>query len=108
MQREKYCGSQERTLLLNSVANTKTNWKCVHFYKDPAEQEHLEEVLRWIKSLRYAWSYNAHMGDKNITFRAFPWYEGSWKQNEKEQMYWLSEADSRRRVLGNSDDWEGI
>ena len=80
----------------------------MHFYKDPAEQEHLEEVLRWIKSYRYAWSYNAHMGDKNITFRCFPGYEGVWKQNEMEQMYWVSEADSRRKYLGNADDWDGI
>jgi len=108
IQREKYCNSEQRTLLLNQVANTKANWKCVHFYQDPTEQEHLEEVLRWIKSYRYAYGYNADMGDKNITFRAFPFYEGVWKQNEKEQMYWQSEADARRKILGNTDDWEGI
>merc|ERR1711994_1019427 len=66
IQRMKYCNSALRTRLLNQTANTKPNFSCVNFWREPDEQEHLEDVVSWIKSQRYAPGYNSAMGDKNI------------------------------------------
>ena len=108
IQRMKYCNSALRTRLLNQTANTKPNFSCVNFWREPDEQEHLEDVVSWIKSQRYAPGYNSAMGDKNILFRGFPWQESSWYQNEKAQVYWPTTREARRTFWLDDNDFEGI
>merc|ERR1712241_1258 len=108
IQRMKYCNSALRTRLLNQTANTKPNFSCVNFWREPDEQEHLEDVVSWIKSQRYAPGYNSATGDKNILFRGFPWQESSWYQNEKAQVYWHTTREARRTFWLDDNDFEGI
>jgi len=108
IQRMKYCNFELRNRLLNQVANTKPNYSCVNFWREPDEQEHLEDVLSWIKSERYAYGFNSAMGDKNIMFRGFPLDESCWYQIEHQQKYWHTTRESRRRFWGDDNDFEGI
>jgi len=107
-QRIKYCNFDERTRVKMQFGNTVDNWKPVHLFREPHEQKHLDSVLQWIKSQRYAFGYNAAMGDKNILFRGFPFSEPVYPNAEKEQTYWKNTLPARSRFWGDDNDWEGM
>ena len=103
-----YCNYMERMQILRQVWNTKINWKPVHLFRDPAEQKHLEDVLWWVKSQRYAFGYNAAMGDKNIYFKGFPFNEPLYPLIEKEQRVWANTRAPRRKFWLDDNDWDGM
>ena len=107
IERFKFCNHHERHQVLNQLRNTKMNWKPVHLYRDPAEQEHLEDVLKWVKSQRFAFGFNAAMGDKNIVFRGFPFDEPMYPGTEKEQRVWVNKRGARPKFSLDDNDWEG-
>lgn len=106
--RLRYCNALERNGLFKQLTNTKTNYRCVNLFFDPSEQLHLENVLHWIKSERYAPGYNAAMGDKNILFRGFPFSPNDLKMWENKNRFWWSTRTSRAWTWGDTEDEPGM
>lgn len=105
--RQKYCNATQRNNLFNQMRNTKSNFSCVHLYKEPHEQEQLEDAMHWIKSERYAPGFNASMGDKNILFRGFPFSPNELYTAERKNRYWMSQRWARNKTWFDSNDEEG-
>jgi len=88
--RQRYCNKHERTKLFQQMGNVGRQYGCVHLWKEPDEQQQLEDVMAWIKSERYKPGYNPQMGDKNILFRGFPFSDCDLHTIENANRYWVS------------------
>merc|ERR1712018_920202 len=104
IQRQRYCNSFERDQLFRQLGNTKRNYSCVHLWREPHEQEHLESALFWIKSERYEPGFNTAMGDKNLLFRGFPFGPNHLYSDERRNRYWQQTTHARPKYWGNSED----
>jgi len=108
MMRERYCNSTQRNRLFQQLLNVPRNFKCVNLWKEPQEQEQLEDALFWIKSERYAPGFNASMGDKNILFRGFPFNPNDVVEWERKNRYWHTTRWARGKFWFDSNDEEGF
>jgi len=106
--REKYCNAMQRNSLFMQMGNIKRNYSCVHLWKEPDEQEQMENVLYWIKSERYAPGYNADMGDKNLLFRGFPFSPSELYTWERQNRYWVTTIEGRSKFWGDTNDEPGM
>lgn len=106
--REEFCNSLKRDQIYRQMGNTKRNYSCVHLWREPHEQEQLEDALYWIKSERYAVGYNTSMGDKNLLFRGFPFSPNDLYTWNRRNRYWDQTREPRPKIWGDSGDEEGF
>lgn len=104
MKREQYCNSTLRDQLFRQIGMTKRNYSCVHLWREPHEQEHLENALFWIKSERYAPGFNTAMGDKNLLFKGFPFGPNDLYTFERWNRYWVQTKAARPKIWGDADE----
>merc|ERR1712038_1389164 len=103
--RFKYCNNMQRILLCQNVSNQRI-LSCVNLWFDPAEVEHRENILNFIKSSRFQYGYNYPMGDKNIMFRGFPFVPKNLESNEKTNRWMTNRGLTRPQWWFG--DYEGI
>lgn len=106
--RERYCNATNRDQLFRQIGNTNRSIHAVHLWKEPNEQEHLEDVMMWIKSERYAPGFNASMGDTNILLRGFPFWPNDLYSWERQNRYWTTHRWARGKFWGDDGDEEGF
>ena len=107
VQRLEYCNQKLRARLLANLGNeSMSGIKASNLWYEPDEVEARDNVLSWIKSMRYAPGFNEAMGDTNLLFKNFPFLPSKRKMWERTNRAWTTQRWSRPKHY--SDQFAGI